>query len=75
FGIGTNTPNEQLHLTDRARMKALVLEDNSEALPQQVTYNNKKFYGTDITGLKRRLMFSDYDDFLLLVNSLTDAQK
>lgn len=75
FGIGTNTPNEQLHLTDRARMKGLVLEDNSEALPQQVTYNNKKFYGTDITGLKRRLMFSDYDDFLLLVNSLTDAQK
>lgn len=75
FGIGTNTPSEQLHLKDRARMKALVLEDNSETLPQQLTYNNKKFYGTDITGLKRKFMFSDYDDFVLLANSLTDAQK
>lgn len=74
FGIGTNTPSEQLHLTNRARMRALVLEDNSEALPQQVTYDNRGFYGTDITGLKRRLMFSDYEAIYETFNNMTPEQ-
>lgn len=74
FGIGTNTPNEQLHLTDRARMKALVLEDNSEALPQQLTYNNKKFYGTDSVGLKRQFQFADYEAMYETFNNMTPEQ-
>ncbi len=75
FGIGTNTPSEQLHLKDRARMKALVLEDNSETLPQQLTYSNERFYGTDRIGSKRSLMYSDSADYLKLLNSLSDADK
>ncbi len=75
YGIGTTSPSEQLHLTSRARMSALVLEDVTETLPQQITYDNRKFFGTDSTGLKRQFMFADYDDFLSLANSLTDAQK
>lgn len=75
YGIGTTAPSEQLHLTSRARMSALVLEDVPETLPQQITYNNRKFFGTDSTGLKRQFMFADHNDFLLLANSLTDDQK
>lgn len=74
FGIGTNIPNEQLHLTDRARMKALVLEDNSEVLPQQLTYNNKKFYGTDSVGLKRHFQFADYQALYETFNNMTPEQ-
>ncbi len=75
YGIGTTTPAEQLHLTSRARMSGLVLENNSETLPQQFTYNDKKFFGTDDAGVKRPLMFADNADFLSLANSLTDTQK
>jgi len=75
YGIGTNIPAEQLHLTSRARMLGLVLENNAENLQQQLTYNNKKFYGADDTGIKRRFMFADNEDFIDLANSLTDAQK
>ncbi|WP_144282637.1 hypothetical protein [Chryseobacterium echinoideorum] len=75
YGIGTTTPSEQLHLTSRARMSGLVLENNNETLPQQFTYNDKKFFGTDDSGVKRPLMFADNADFLSLANSLTDTQK
>ncbi|WP_143884654.1 hypothetical protein [Chryseobacterium binzhouense] len=75
YGIGTTTPAEQLHLTSRARMSGLVLENNTETLPQQLTYNSKKFFGTDDAGVKRPLMFADNADFLSLANSLTDTQK
>lgn len=75
YGIGTTAPSEQLHLTSRARMSALVLEDVSETLPQQITYNNRKFFGTDSTGLKRQFMFADHNDFLSFTNGLTDPQK
>lgn len=75
YGIGTTTPAEQLHLTSRARMSGLVLENNTETLPQQLTYSSKKFFGTDDAGVKRPLMFADNDDFLSLANSLTDTQK
>lgn len=75
YGIGTTTPAEQLHLTSRARMSGLVLENNTETLPQQLTYSSKKFFGTDAAGVKRPLMFADNADFLSLANSLTDTQK
>lgn len=75
FGIGTTSPSEQLHLTARARMSALVLENNSETLPQQLTYYNRVFYGTNDVGAKRPLMFGDYADYYRMINSLTDAEK
>lgn len=75
YGIGTTTPAEQLHLTSRARMSGLVLENNTETLPQQLTYSSKKFFGTDDAGMKRPLMYSDYEDYLTLINELTDVQK
>ncbi|MEC3875924.1 hypothetical protein [Chryseobacterium salviniae] len=75
YGIGTTTPSEMLHLTGRARVQAVVLNDNPETLPQQLTYNAKRFFGSDDTGIKRPLMFSDNADFLALANSLTEAQK
>lgn len=74
FGIGTTLPTEQLHLTSRARMSALVLEDNPESLPQQITYNSRKFFGTDSTGLKRQFQYADYDGWLNTVNAMTTAQ-
>ncbi len=75
YGIGTTTPAEQLHLTSRARMSGLVLENNTETLPQQLTYSSKKFFGTDDAGVKRPLMFADYGGFLNLVNTLSQSQK
>jgi len=74
-GVGTTTPKEQIHLTERARMTGLVLDENSEVLPQQVTYSNRRFYGTDSTGLKRSLMYGDSVDYVKLLNSLSDADK
>lgn len=56
-------------------MSGLVLENNTETLPQQLTYSSKKFFGTDDAGVKRPLMFADNADFLSLANSLTDTQK
>lgn len=74
LGIGTQNPSEQLHLTARARMLALVLEDTAETLPQQVTYNNRKFWGTDSTGTKRQFQTADYNAWLESLNAMTPAQ-
>jgi len=74
YGIGTTTPAEQLHLTSRARMSGLVLENNAETLPQQLTYSSKKFFGTDDAGVKRPLMFADYNALNEAIAGLTATQ-
>ncbi|RZK81093.1 MAG: hypothetical protein EOO92_05830 [Pedobacter sp.] len=75
LGIGTTTPTEQLQLSERLRTKAVVLDENSETLPQQVTYNSRKFYGTDSTGVKRPFQYADYDGWLESIAAFTPAQK
>ena len=76
LGIGTQTPSEMLHLQDgRLRAKAIVLDVNSETLPNQITTDGTRFSGASSGGTKRGLMYNDYADFLALSNSLTDAQK
>lgn len=74
LGVGTISPSEQLHLSGRARMSALVLADNAETLPQQLTYNNRTFYGTNDVGAKRAFMFADYADFNRVISMFTQAE-
>ena len=76
LGIGTQTPSEMLHLYDgRIRAKALVLDVNSETLPNQIVTDGTRFSGTSSGGTKRGLMYNDYADLLALSNGMTDAQK
>jgi len=75
IGMGTTTPTEQLQLMGRLRTQALVLDENSEAVPYQITYNSRKFFGTDSTGSKRPFMFKDFADYKSLWTGLTDAEK
>ena len=75
LGIGTTSPAEKLDVNGRIKSKAIVLQENSEALPYQITYENRKFYGTDSTGGKRMFQFADYQAWLDTVNGMTDAQK
>lgn len=76
LGIGTQTPSEMLHLSDgRIRAKALVLDVNSETLPNQIVTDGTRFSGTSSGGTKRGLMYNDYADLLALSNGMTDAQK
>lgn len=76
FGIGTTSPTEALHLSGgRIRSKALVFDENSETLPYQITYANRAYYGSDLTGAKYRFMFQTYADLHNLFTSLTDPQK
>lgn len=76
FGIGTTSPTESLHLAGgRIRSKALVFDENSETLPYQITYTNRAYYGSDLTGAKYRFMFQTYGDMHNLLSGLTDPQK
>jgi hypothetical protein len=76
YGVATTTPSEMLHLFNgRIRTKAIVLDENNEQLPGQITYVGRRFAGTDDTGVSRNFMYKDYADFIGLVNSLTQAQK
>lgn len=75
FGIGMVTPTEQLHLTGRVRTQAVVLDENSETLPRQITYENRKFYGSDSTGTKKQFLYKDFTDYLSFITSLTTNQK
>lgn len=76
FGVGTTTPTEMLHLSGgRIRSKALVFDENSETLPYQITYTNRAYYGSDLTGAKYRFMFQTYADLHNLFIGLTDPQK
>lgn len=74
IGIGTNLPSEQLQLTGRGRMKALVLDDNSESLPGQITRSGNRFFGTNSSGIKRSLQYADYDGIFETINALTPTQ-
>ncbi|WP_312091085.1 hypothetical protein [Chryseobacterium sp.] len=74
FGVGTASPTEQLHLTGRARMSALVLDDNSETLPNQITKNGNRYYGSNSSAIKRGLMYNDFEDFLSTFQGFTTAQ-
>ena len=76
LGIGTQTPSEMLHLYDgRIRAKALVLDVNSETLPNQITTNGTRFSGTSSGGTKKPLMYVEYADLLAITSGMTDAQK
>ena len=76
YGIGTTTPSEMLHLYNgRLRTKAIVFDDNTETLPNQITLYNSRFYGADSAGTRRMLMYRDFDDYKALWTGLTDIQK
>ncbi|MBB4807470.1 hypothetical protein HNP38_002776 [Chryseobacterium defluvii] len=78
YGIGTNTPSEVLHLNNgRIRAKAVVFDENTEVLPKQLTYDgtNRSYYGSDSVGVRRKLMYQTYEDYLALLSLLTDVQK
>jgi len=76
YGINTTTPSEMLHLNNgRMRSKAMVFDENTETLPHQITYNNERFYGTDLTATARAFMYRDFADYKVLWESFTNAQK
>ncbi|WP_027380295.1 hypothetical protein [Chryseobacterium daeguense] len=78
YGIGTTTPSEMLHLNNgRMRSKAIVFDDNTETLPNQLTQSARLLYYTDNSGTKKRVfMKEDYlPEFILLPSQLTEAQK
>lgn len=76
FGIGTTSPTEMLHLNNgRIRTKAMVFDENTESLPNQITLANRRFHGADLTGSRRMFMYRDYDDHLALIQSFSQVQK
>lgn len=76
LGVGTTSPTEMLHLNNgRMRSKAIVLDENTENIPFQITYENRSFHGTDSTGTRKKLMYQTYADYLALISTFTDAQK
>lgn len=76
YGIGTTAPSEMLHLNNgRLRTKAIVFDENTELLPNQITLANRRFHGADLTGTRRMFMYRDYDDYLALIQSFSSIQK
>jgi len=74
IGVGTTTPTEQLHLMARARMSALVLDENTEILPGQITRSGNRFSGTNPSGIKKGFQYNDYEDFLSTFSGFSQAQ-
>ncbi|PIF44933.1 hypothetical protein CLU96_1932 [Chryseobacterium sp. 52] len=75
YGIGTTSPSEMLHLNNgRVRSKAVVLDDNTEQLPGQITYYNRRFRGTDVSGVARDFMYRDFADMIGLWSIFTQSQ-
>ncbi|MFC3158985.1 hypothetical protein ACFOEQ_11000 [Chryseobacterium arachidis] len=77
LGVGTAAPAEQLHLTGRLRSKGIVLDENEEILKNQITCYNRSFYGTDSTGLRKKILMKEdlASEFLLIPEQLSDANK
>lgn len=76
LGVATTSPTEMLHLNNgRIRTKAIVLDETTESLPFQITYDARSFYGSDSTGNRRKLMYQSYADYRDLISTFTDAQK
>ena len=75
FGIGTSAPTEQLHLTGRIRTTAVVLDDNSENLPNQITKNGNRYYGSNSSGVKRGFMYNDISDITATMSASSDTEK
>ncbi|AZA84795.1 hypothetical protein C1637_18610 [Chryseobacterium lactis] len=74
-GIGIGSPSEQLHVIGRVQTDAVVLSMNTETRNNQLTYDGTKFYGTNVSNIKRPFMFSDYEGEVELWSNLTDTQK
>ncbi|AZA84794.1 hypothetical protein C1637_18605 [Chryseobacterium lactis] len=75
FGIGTKTPEAQLHLLGNVRSSAYAFDTNNEAKRDQITYDGSKFWGANNASVRRPFMFADYAAEVELWSSLTDAQK
>ena len=76
YGIGTTTPAEMLHLNNgKLRAKAMVFDENAEALSNQITYSDERFHGTGSSGAARTFMFKDFADYKSLWEGFTNAEK
>ncbi|ROI05443.1 hypothetical protein EGI16_03390 [Chryseobacterium sp. G0240] len=75
LGIGLNNPSELLHVNGRVRSKALLLDNNIEEIPGQITYFNRRFRGTDVTGIARNFMYADFSDYKALWLGFTAPEK
>ncbi|KFF13125.1 hypothetical protein IW15_10205 [Chryseobacterium soli] len=78
YGVGTTTPSEMLHLNNgRIRSKAVVLDDNTETLNNQITCYNRKLLFTDSTGTKKTVLMKEdlASEFVTIPSQLNDTQK
>lgn len=74
IGIGTNTPSQQLEITERIKSKGLILNENNESVNNQITYFNRAFWGKTVGDNIRAFMFKDYNELISLFESLTAEQ-
>ncbi|KPH15013.1 hypothetical protein [Chryseobacterium sp. ERMR1:04] len=78
LGVDTASPTEMFHLNNgRIRSKAIVLDENTETLINQITYFNKKLLFTDGAGTKKTVLTVEdlSTEFLKLPSILTSTQK
>jgi len=78
LGVGTTSPTETLHLNNgKIRSKAVVLDENTETLINQITYFNNRLLFTDSTGTKKSVLTVEDlpSEFMTLPSKLTETQK
>jgi hypothetical protein len=65
-----------LHLFNgRIRTKAVVFDNNSEILPNQITLDGSHFWGAASNGVRRPFLFGDFEDYKNLWLSFSDSEK